>query len=216
MVAIAGGAAVAISTGVASAGPAPQPLFSGNAWTPGHTQHARVLISAGHESARPYLKVLNLNEACDVGCTRTGHRLSGLLTVTATAPDGSTWSGTLKELDNTAVALTGGDIAAGSDPRRYDLSLTLPQRTGNQGEGLSAAFEMQWGVMDDQGEPVTQVLGEAIHRDGSATAGGQSLGSDLPFTGFSTFMALVASLALISCGVVLLFAARRRAPDRTP
>jgi hypothetical protein len=205
--AVAAGLAGVIVAGNASGAAPAHDLFSSRPLRPGATEHARILIAPTSQPGRPYLQVNSLSNLCRVDCADAHQALSSLLAVTVTAPDGSAWQGTLAALKR-RVMLPGGPVLTSSAPRPYVVSVTLPQRTGDLGEGLATTFTMQWGVVAPDGQVATRVFGESVSQHGGSPDQ-QPTATTLPYTGLDEVMALEASLALIGAGVSLVASARR-------
>ena len=164
----------------------------------------------------PYFRVVDLHDTCAALCVGPRSPLSSLLLLTATASDGATWERHLPNLSQ-AVALPGGPLAAHANARHYQLTATLPQSTGNEGEGLSVTFSTETGLMDSTGAIVTSVLGETFGMGGSNGASrtpsvlAETFSRrSLPFTGTPGTQLMWAGSAALGGGVLLLLASRRR------
>lgn len=181
---------------------------------PGSSTTTNIPVSSVGRTLTPYVQVLHLRNTCHPYCTAGGPRLSDLVDVTATAPDGTSWTRSLTSLAS-PTALTGGLLPAKAASRSYSLSASLPHGVGNEGEGLSSSFDLRWAVMTTDGQPVTSVLGETFTRGQGGSPSGPVFvvpidGHELPATGFNCALTLAFGISLVAIGVLLAAAARRR------
>jgi hypothetical protein len=129
-------------------------------------------VPAGSMPLTPYMKATDLSDGCvaDKACTPHDHKLSDALLLDITAPDGATWHGNASDLATT-ITLPGGDLSANSAPRTYAVTLALPKSLGNDYQDRTVALDLQWGGMDDAGDPVTAVTASAFPTPSSAPSG---------------------------------------------
>lgn len=212
-------AAVMAAAVVASTAPAwgggQQPVFPAKALMPGDSFSGDLLVPAAPVAATPVLKVHDVREACRTASCDRHATLASVLQLTITAPDGDTYSGTIRQLESW-VALPGGDLAAGQS-RDYRATLAAPLSLGNAYEDRRISATLLWVSVDRRGRPTgpvsstsigSQVLGEHIDR------GERRSGADLPLTGFDVAMSLSAATLLIGAGLgfVVMARVRRRRP----
>lgn len=176
---------------------------------PGESHTGELTIAAPPVSAVPYLRVRHVQQRCSAACQTSGApSLADVLTLTATDGGAASWRGSLSDLVH-GVTLPGGPLERGHT-RRYAITLSLPAQTGNAYQGLAVSADLEWGARAAAGTPAVKpgvgVLGESVRR-GAAPQGQQSDG--LPFTGFDAALSLVAGLALLGLGTVVVALARR-------
>jgi len=158
---------------------------------PGGGLSGEISIAPADRPLTPYIAVRDLQNACQHACADGAPRLSDLLRIQITAPDGTSWTEPLVSL-RWITALPGGDLSSSSATRVYRVVAKLPRTTGNSGEGLSTSFELEWGLMDGSGRRVTHVLGESFTR------------KELPFTGSDVLLEVAAAASLVAIGGMLI------------
>lgn len=183
-------------------------LFPSQPVLPGESRTGQLIIAAPSVDATPYLRAIHLHQRCGaVACPASLPSLADAMVLTATGPGGATWHGSMASLAG-GVALPGGMLVRGHT-RRYTLTLSLPAGTANAYQGLVVSGKIEWGSEDAAGNPVNKpgvgVLGESVRR-GPVD---QAQPDGLPFTGFDAALSLVAGLALVGVGSVVIGLARR-------
>jgi hypothetical protein len=186
---------------------------------PGDSLTGHLDLPSGDQPLTPYLQALNLVDGCVSGqtCSSDGPSLSQTLQLVVTAPNnGGTWKGTPADL-LTKTTLPGGQLPANSGSRRYAISLLVPTTLTNGSEDRTISLELQYGGMDSSDATVTAVLGETFTKtnNGSGTKTTSVLGkhaskSALPFTGSSAGIELLAGIALVAVGAILLLLGRQQ------
>lgn len=202
---------------IAPASADPAPVLATGSLLPGQSTSGTITVGPTDSTVAglsPYLRAIGLHDTCTSTCS--GPALSSLLVLAVRATDGQTWTGTPHALTALTV-LPGGTLSAGAPARTFTVTLALPASVTNAAQDRGLSFRFQWGLVSQNGTPVTSGDSPAFPVTGPAGgAGGGAVapGLHLPFTGADVVAEVVVGASLLACGGLLLAGGRRRLAGR--